>query len=93
MGVVLVQSLLLGLFGTVAGAVVAIMAAGVLDSVNVRLPVFVELLLLSDSEKLWFLSETLGGASAIVFVITALMQLDSGGPSRFECSAAASRSR
>ncbi len=86
--VLLWQSLLLGLFGTVSGAVVAVMTAGVLNSANVHLPLPLELFLVSSTQKLSVLPEALGGAAAIVFAVTALAGLYQV---RFKCAAPPSR--
>ena len=67
---VLWESLLFGALGAAAGAVVGAMTADVLNFANIHLPLSVELLLMSDSLKLSGLPSTLGGAIALISIVT-----------------------
>jgi len=69
------ESFLLGVFGAVAGAVVGVMTAGVLNSANIHVPLSVQLFLMSDTLKLSVLPSALGGAIALISVVTALAAL------------------
>jgi len=66
----LLESLVLGVFGAVAGAVVAAMAAGVLNFTNIQLPLSVQLFLMSDSFELSVIPSALGGAIALITLVT-----------------------
>jgi len=66
----LLESLVLGVFGAVAGAVVAAMAAGVLNFTNIQLPLSVQLFLMSDTLQLSVIPSALGGAIALITVVT-----------------------
>ena len=69
------ESFLLGVFGAVAGAVVGVMTAGVLNSANIHVPLSVQLFLMSDTLKLSVLPSALGGAIALISVVTGLAAL------------------
>jgi hypothetical protein len=64
------ESLVLGVFGAVASVVVGAMAAGVLHSANIHLPLSLQLFLMSDSFELSELPSALGGAIALIAVAT-----------------------
>lgn len=64
------ESFVLGVFGAVASAVVGRMAAGVLNATNIQLPLSVQLLLMSDTFGLWELASALGGAIALITIVT-----------------------
>ena len=66
------ESFLLGVFGAVAGAVVGAMTAGVLNSANIHVPLSVQLFLMSDTLKLSVLPSALGGAIALISVVTGI---------------------
>ncbi|HEY1533943.1 MAG TPA: FtsX-like permease family protein [Polyangiaceae bacterium] len=69
------ESFLLGVFGAVAGAVVGAMTAGVLNSANIHVPLSVQLFLMSDTLKLSVLPKALGGAIALISIVTGLAAL------------------
>jgi ABC-type lipoprotein release transport system permease subunit len=69
------ESFLLGVFGAVAGAVVGAMTAGVLNSANIHVPLSVQLFLMSDTLKLSVLPSALGGAIALISIVTAVAAL------------------
>jgi hypothetical protein len=69
------ESLLLGVFGSVASVVVGAMAAGVLNSANVHLPLSVQLFLMSDTFELSDLPSALGGAIALIAIATGVYAL------------------
>jgi len=69
------ESFLLGVFGAVAGAVVGVMTAGVLNSANIHVPLSVQLFLMSDTLKLSVLPTALGGAIALISIVTAVAAL------------------
>ncbi len=69
------ESFLLGVFGAIAGAVVGAMTAGVLNSANIHVPLSVQLFLMSDTLKLSVLPKALGGAIALISVVTGLAAL------------------
>ena len=73
--VVLLESLLLGIFGAAAGAVMGLMTAGVLSSANIHVPLSVQLFLMSDTFQLSVLPSALGGAIALISVVTGLSAL------------------
>ena len=68
--VFLLESLVLGAVGAVASVVVGAMAAGVLNFANVDLPLSVQLFLLSDTCEPTDLPSVLGGAIALIAVVT-----------------------
>jgi len=65
------ESFLLGVFGAVVGAVVSAMTAGVLNSANIHVPLSVQLFLMSDALQLSALPSALGGAIALIWLVTA----------------------
>ncbi|HEX3854291.1 MAG TPA: FtsX-like permease family protein [Polyangiaceae bacterium] len=69
------ESFLLGVFGAIAGAVVGAMTAGVLNSANIHVPLSVQLFLMSDTLKLSVLPKALGGAIALISIVTGLAAL------------------
>src|SRR5450755_2502120 len=69
------ESFLLGVFGAIAGAVVGAMTAGVLNSANIHVPLSVQLFLMSDTLKLSVLPTALGGAIALISIVTAIAAL------------------
>lgn len=69
------ESFLLGVFGAIAGAVVGAMTAGVLNSANIHVPLSVQLFLMSDTLKLSVLPSVLGGAIALISIVTGLAAL------------------
>ncbi|MEO8979671.1 MAG: FtsX-like permease family protein [Polyangiaceae bacterium] len=69
------ESFLLGVFGAIAGAVVGAMTAGVLNSANIHVPLSVQLFLMSDTLKLSVLPSALGGAIALISIVTGLAAL------------------
>jgi putative ABC transport system permease protein len=69
------ESLLLGVFGAVSGAVVSAMTAGVLSSANIHVPLSVQLFLMSDTLKLSMLPSALAGAIALISVVTGIAAL------------------
>lgn len=69
------ESFLLGVFGAVAGAVVGAMTAGVLNSANIHVPLSVQLFLMSDTLKLSVLPSALGGAIALISIVTGVAAL------------------
>src|SRR5450432_3094614 len=69
------ESFLLGVFGAVAGAVVGAMTAGVLNSANIHVPLSVQLFLMSDTLKLSVLPTALGGAIALISIVTGVAAL------------------
>jgi putative ABC transport system permease protein len=69
------ESFLLGVFGAVAGAVVGAMTAGVLNSANIHVPLSVQLFLMSDTLKLSVLPSALGGAIALISIVTGIAAL------------------
>jgi ABC-type lipoprotein release transport system permease subunit len=64
------ESLVLGVFGAVASVVVGGMAAGVLNSTNIQVPLSMQLFLMSDSFELSVLPSALGGAIALIAFVT-----------------------
>jgi ABC-type lipoprotein release transport system permease subunit len=64
------ESLVLGIFGAVASVVVGAMVAGVLNSTNVQVPLSMQLFLMSDSFELSVLPSALGGAIALIALVT-----------------------
>jgi ABC-type lipoprotein release transport system permease subunit len=64
------ESVVLGVLGALASVVVGAMAAGVLNSANIALPLSVQLLLMSDSFEVRDLPSALGGAIALISVVT-----------------------
>ena len=64
------ESFLLGVFGAIAGAVVGVMTAGVLNSANIHVPLSVQLFLMSDTLKLSVLPSALGGAIVLISIVT-----------------------
>jgi putative ABC transport system permease protein len=69
------ESFLLGVFGAIAGAVVGAMTAGVLNAANIHVPLSVQLFLMSDTLKLSVLPSALGGAIALISIVTGLAAL------------------
>ena len=69
------ESFLLGVFGAIAGAVVGAMTAGVLNSANIHVPLSVQLFLMSDTLKLSVLPSALGGAIALISIVTGAASL------------------
>jgi putative ABC transport system permease protein len=69
------ESFLLGVFGALAGAAVGAMTAGVLNSANIHVPLSVQLFLMSDTLKLSVLPKALGGAIALISIVTGLAAL------------------
>ncbi|MEP7053161.1 MAG: FtsX-like permease family protein [Pseudomonadota bacterium] len=69
------ESFLLGVFGAIVGAVVGAMTAGVLNSANIHVPLSVQLFLMSDTLKLSVLPTALGGAIALISIVTGLAAL------------------
>jgi len=65
------ESFLLGVFGAVVGAVVSAMTAGVLNSANIHVPLSVQLFLMSDALQLSVMPSALGGAIALIWLVTA----------------------
>jgi len=66
--VLLWEPLLLGLLGVAAAAVVSAMTAGALDSANIRVPLSVQLFLLSDALELSAWPGALGGAALLILL-------------------------
>jgi len=64
------ESLVLGVLGAVASVVVGAMAAGVLKSANVALPLSVQLFLMADTFEVRDLPSALGGAIALIALVT-----------------------
>ena len=64
------ESVALGVFGAVASVVVGAMAAGVLNSANISVPLSLQLFLMSDRFELSVLPGALGGAIALIAVVT-----------------------
>lgn len=64
------ESLLLGVFGAVVSVVVGAMAAGVLNSTNIQVPLSLQLFLMSDTFELSVLPSALGGAIALIAIAT-----------------------
>lgn len=64
------ESLVLGVFGAVASVVVGAMAAGVLNSANIQVPLSMQLFLMSDTFELSVLPGALGGAIALITIVT-----------------------
>jgi ABC-type lipoprotein release transport system permease subunit len=69
------ESFLLGVFGAVAAAVVGVMTAGVVKGASFHVPVSVQLFLVSDSLKSSVLPSALGGAIALISIVTAAAAL------------------
>ncbi len=69
------ESFLLGVFGAIVGAVVGAMTAGVLNSANIHVPLSVQLFLMSDTLTLSVLPTALGGAIALISIVTGLAAL------------------
>lgn len=67
------ESILLGVFGAIAGATVSAMTAEALNSAQVHFPGSFQLFLLTD--PLEFLPKALGGAIGLISVVTALAVL------------------
>ena len=64
------ESVVLGALGAAASMVVGAMAAGVLNSANITLPLSVQLFLMSDTFELSDLPSALGGAIALISLVT-----------------------
>jgi len=64
------ESFLLGVFGAIVGAVVGVMTAGVLSSANFSVPFSVQLFVMSDTLKSSVLPSALGGAIALISIVT-----------------------
>src|SRR5690242_6294556 len=64
------ESVALGVFGALASVVVGAMAAGVLNSANIQIPISVQLFLMSDTFQLSVLPSALGGAIALIAIVT-----------------------
>jgi ABC-type lipoprotein release transport system permease subunit len=64
------ESLVLGVFGAFASVVVGVMAAGVLNSANIQVPLALQLFLMSDTFELSVLPGALGGAIALIALVT-----------------------
>ena len=64
------ESLMLGVFGAIASVVVGAMAAGVLNSANIQVPLSMQLFLMSDTFELSVLPYALGGAIALIAIVT-----------------------
>jgi len=64
------ESVVLGVFGAVASVVVGAMAAGVLNSANIQVPISLQLFLMSDTFELSVLPSALGGAIALIAIVT-----------------------
>ena len=64
------ESVALGVLGALASVVVGAMAAGVLNSANITLPLSVQLFLMSDSFELRDLPSALAGAIALITMVT-----------------------
>jgi len=64
------ESLMLGVFGAIASVVVGAMAAGVLNSANIQVPLSMQLFLMSDTFELSVLPSALGGAVALIAIVT-----------------------
>ena len=64
------ESLVLGVFGAFASTVAGAMAAGVLNSTNIQLPLSVQLFLMSDTFELSVMPSALGGAIALITLVT-----------------------
>ena len=64
------ESVALGVFGAVASVVVGAMAAGVLNSANISVPLSLQLFLMSDTFELSVLPGALGGAIALIAIVT-----------------------
>ena len=64
------ESVVLGVFGAVASVVVGAMAAGVLNSANIQVPLSLQLFLMSDTFELSVLPSALGGAIALIAIVT-----------------------
>jgi putative ABC transport system permease protein len=64
------ESFLLGAFGAIAGTVVGAMTAGLLKSANIGVPLSVQLFLMSDTLKSSVLPNALGGAIALISIVT-----------------------
>lgn len=65
------ESLVLGVFGAVASVVVGWMAAGVLNSANIHLPLSMQLFLMSDGFGVSVVPSTLAGAIALITAVLA----------------------
>jgi len=64
------ESLALGVFGAVVSVVVGAMAAGVLNSANIQVPLSLQLFLMSDTFELQVVPSALGGAIALIALVT-----------------------
>lgn len=64
------ESVVLGVFGALASVVVGAMAAGVLNSANVQVPISLQLFLMSDTFEQSVLPSALGGAIALIAIVT-----------------------
>jgi len=65
------ESVVLGVLGAFASTVIGAMAAGVLNSANITLPLSVQLSLMSETFELSDLPRALGGAIALITAVTA----------------------
>jgi ABC-type lipoprotein release transport system permease subunit len=64
------ESFVLGVFGAVVSVVVGAMAAFVLNSANIQVPLSLQLFLMSDTFELSVLPSALGGAIALIAIVT-----------------------
>ncbi|HKO51041.1 MAG TPA: hypothetical protein VJV79_25205 [Polyangiaceae bacterium] len=64
------ESFVLGAFGALVSAVVGAMAAGVLNLANIDLPLSVQLFLMSETFRLSDVPRALGGAIALIAMVT-----------------------
>jgi len=64
------ESVVLGVVGAIASVVVGAMAAGVLNSANIQVPISLQLFLMSDTFELSVLPSALGGAIALIAIVT-----------------------
>lgn len=64
------ESLALGVLGAIASVVVGVMAAFVLNSANIQVPLSMQLSLMSDTFECSVLPSALGGAIALIALVT-----------------------
>ena len=64
------ESVMLGVLGAFASVVVGVMAAGVVNSANITLPLSFQLFLMSDTFELRDLPSALGGAITLITLVT-----------------------
>jgi len=64
------ESLVLGVLGAIASVVVSAMVAFFLNSANVRVPLSMQLFLMSDTFELSVLPSAFGGAIGLIAIVT-----------------------